>query len=152
MTQWGQDMVAGGGQLEHVPIKGLEVVVAPCTANLSIMNWAHSCGQEGQQVNQSVWKIHAKIPFRTQKYISCVFLYFITFSLKFKTCNRHSETQNSELPLCKPGGCCKPAHLQSQVSLTLMEGCWQWPLKTIEIIWMRNSKLPQHTAVKSFVQ
>ena len=49
-------MVAGGGQLEHVPVKCLEVVVAPCTANLSIMNWAHSCGQQGQQVQRVSYK------------------------------------------------------------------------------------------------
>lgn len=38
----GQDVVAGGVQLEHVSIKGLEVEVSPCTANLTVVDGTHS--------------------------------------------------------------------------------------------------------------
>ena len=38
----GQDVVAGGWQLENVPIKGLEVEVSPCTANLAIVDGTHT--------------------------------------------------------------------------------------------------------------
>lgn len=39
----GQHVVAGGVQLENIPIKGLEVEVAPCTANLAIVDGTHAC-------------------------------------------------------------------------------------------------------------
>lgn len=42
-TLWGQQVVAGGGQLEGVSIKRLEVVVPPCAADSFIMCWARSC-------------------------------------------------------------------------------------------------------------
>lgn len=38
-----QNVVAGGVQLENIPIKGLEVEVAPCTANLAIVDGTHTC-------------------------------------------------------------------------------------------------------------
>lgn len=38
----GQDIVAGGVQLENIPIKGFEVVVAPRTADLAIVDWTHT--------------------------------------------------------------------------------------------------------------
>ena len=37
-----QDIVAGGVQLENIPIKGFEVVVAPRTADLAIVDWTHT--------------------------------------------------------------------------------------------------------------
>lgn len=38
-----QDVVTGGAQLEQISIKGLEVEVAPCAANLPVVDGTHSC-------------------------------------------------------------------------------------------------------------
>lgn len=38
----GEDVVAGGVQLENIPIKGLEVEIAPRTANLAIVDGTHT--------------------------------------------------------------------------------------------------------------
>lgn len=40
----GQHVVAGGLQLENIPIEGLEVEVAPRTANLAVVDGTHTCG------------------------------------------------------------------------------------------------------------
>lgn len=38
----GQNVVAGGIQLKNIPIKGLEVVVAPCTTDLVVVDGIHT--------------------------------------------------------------------------------------------------------------
>lgn len=43
LAQRRQNIVAGWVQLENVPIKGLEVEVAPCTANLAVVDGTHTC-------------------------------------------------------------------------------------------------------------
>ena len=47
-------MVAGGGELEKVPVKGLEMVVTPCAADLVIVWGIHSWGTRNTNVSSNL--------------------------------------------------------------------------------------------------
>lgn len=53
LAQWTQDKVTGGGELEDIAVKGLEMVVSPCAAHLAIVCRIHSWVR---RTSLSIWQ------------------------------------------------------------------------------------------------